>query len=161
MTRSSVNASAKIWWPTSPVRLRIGATATAIFGSRQSHRGFSAAAAKAPDSRTLRLSSDRRAVTETIIGVRVPAAWAPATGSSTLPRRAISSASACVSASGVTPSSRCNVSMQLLYCLSPPGLRVGADQRSLPNLGKRVERHQPASGLNGGIVVPGCTLRRC
>ena len=39
VTRSSVKASTRYCWRWSPVRLRTGATATAIFGSTQGHSG--------------------------------------------------------------------------------------------------------------------------
>jgi hypothetical protein len=42
---------------------------------------------------------------------------------------------------------------------APPGTRIGAHQRTLAKLGERVERHQPAAGLDGGIALAGGILR--
>ncbi len=43
---------------------------------------------------------------------------------------------------------------------APPGARIGAHQSALAKLGERVERHQPAAGLDGGIALAGGILRR-
>jgi hypothetical protein len=40
-----------------------------------------------------------------------------------------------------------------------PGARIGAHQGTLAKLGERVERHQPAAGLDGGIGLAGGLLR--
>jgi hypothetical protein len=40
-----------------------------------------------------------------------------------------------------------------------PGARIGAHQSTLAKLRKRVERHQPAAGLDGGIGLAGGILR--
>jgi len=41
-----------------------------------------------------------------------------------------------------------------------PGARISAHQRALAKLGERIERHQPATGMNGGIGLAGGVVRR-
>ena len=93
----------------SPVRLRSGATATPMLGNRQGHRGFSESERFTALPRRLGAAT-RRSRPRSHEG-RAGSADVPARhrlrGSA---RRAISPASAWVSASGVTPSSRCKVS---------------------------------------------------
>ena len=43
---------------------------------------------------------------------------------------------------------------------APSGTRIGAHQRALSELRERVEQHQPAAGLDCGIVLAGCVVLR-
>ena len=110
-----MKASTKYCWSGSPVRLRTGATATPMFGNRHGQRGVVVSWGGASGLWGVGRGGERSAVLGRAMGSRSSVAGPGRLCSLAPLEREISFANNCVSTSGATPSSRFNVSAQLLY----------------------------------------------